>query len=73
MAILNLNQTDFEPQNGQDVCLAFGNQPKHWKLPRTIMANLTMMMIIVWVDIMIMIMIMIIMNIMIFMILILIL
>ena len=69
MAILNLNQTDFEPQNGQDVCLAFGNQPKHWKLPRTIMANLTMMMIIVWKDIMIMI----IMNIMIFMIMILIL
>ena len=64
MAILNLNQTDFEPQNGQDVCLAFGDQPKHWKLPRTIMANLTMMMIIVWKDIMIMI----IMNIMIFMI-----
>ena len=52
MAILNLNQTDFEPQNGQDVCLAFGNQPKHWKLPRTIMANLKMIM---WVDIMIMI------------------
>ncbi len=69
MAILNLNQTDFEPQNGQDVCLAFGNQPKHWKLPRTIMANLTMMMIIMWKDIMIMI----IMNIMIFMIMILIL
>ena len=69
MALLNLNQTDFEPQNGQDVCLAFGDQPKHWKLPRTIMANLTMMMIIVWKDIMIMI----IMNIMIFMIMILIL
>ena len=69
MEILNLNQSDFEPQNGQDVCLAFGNQPKHWKLPRTIMANLTMMMIIVWKDIMIMI----IMNIMIFMIMILIL
>ena len=55
MEILNLNQSDFEPHNGQDVCLAFGNQPKHWKLPRTIMANLTMMMIIVWKDIMIMI------------------
>ena len=42
MVILNLKQSDFEPHNGQDVCLAFGNQPKHWKLPRTIMANLTM-------------------------------
>ena len=55
MEILNLNQSDFQPQNGQDVCLAFGDQPKHWKLPRTIMANLTMIMIIVWRDIMIMI------------------